>query len=321
MASLLFLQWCMIYILFGSVAFAQLSDNFYSKSCPQVFSIIEDEVKYAINKEPRMGASLLRLQFHDCGVSGCDASILLDETPTSSSEKSAMINLNSARGFEVIDTIKARLEKACPGVVSCADIITIVARDCVSTLGGPSYTVPLGRRDSTDSHKFKADLLVPVFLAGLHAQIFAFKLKGISKTEFVALTGAHTVGMARCTSYRDHIYDDNNIDPVFAASLQANCPKEGGDNNTTPIDSTTPFVFDNAYFINLMNKKGVLPTDQALYTGEGGPTDAIVANYSSSKDNFFKDFVTAILKFGQLGVLTGTDGEIRTNCRKVNTAN
>jgi peroxidase len=60
---------------------------------------------------------------------GCDGSILLDGDQDS--EKFATPNLNSARGFEVIDRIKSSLEHSCSGVVSCADILAIAARDSV----------------------------------------------------------------------------------------------------------------------------------------------------------------------------------------------
>lgn len=62
---------------------------------------------------------------------GCDGSLLLDDTSTLLGEKTANANNNSVRGFEVVDNIKANLEKACPGVVSCADILAIAARDAV----------------------------------------------------------------------------------------------------------------------------------------------------------------------------------------------
>ncbi|KAH9305833.1 hypothetical protein KI387_010237, partial [Taxus chinensis] len=78
-----------------------------------------------------MGASLLRLHFHDCFVNGCDGSILLDGSASLTGEKTAQPNANSARGFDVIDTIKTQVEATCSGVVSCADILAIAARDSV----------------------------------------------------------------------------------------------------------------------------------------------------------------------------------------------
>ncbi|VVA16443.1 PREDICTED: peroxidase [Prunus dulcis] len=70
-------------VLVPTTCTAQLTSDFYKQSCPQALQIIRSVVKRAINREARMGASLLRLHFHDCFVNGCDGSILLDDTDTS----------------------------------------------------------------------------------------------------------------------------------------------------------------------------------------------------------------------------------------------
>lgn len=61
-------------------------------------------------------------------LQGCDGSVLLNSTQDSQAEKDAIPNL-SLRGYQIIDRAKSAVEKACPGVVSCADIVALVARD------------------------------------------------------------------------------------------------------------------------------------------------------------------------------------------------
>nr|AFK43418.1 unknown [Medicago truncatula] len=123
-----------------TTTFSALTTNYYDYTCPNALSTIKSVVKAAVQRENRMGASLLRLHFHDCFVNGCDGSILLDSTPSMDSEKNANPNINSARGFEVVDEIKDAVDKACgKPVVSCADILAIAARDSVVALGGPSW--------------------------------------------------------------------------------------------------------------------------------------------------------------------------------------
>jgi len=66
---------------------------------------------------------------------GCDGSILLDSSPTIDSEKDALPNINSIRGFEVVDDIKKAVDEACgQPIVSCADILAVAARDSVVTV-------------------------------------------------------------------------------------------------------------------------------------------------------------------------------------------
>ncbi|KAM0003815.1 putative plant peroxidase, hem peroxidase, hem peroxidase superfamily, peroxidase, active [Helianthus debilis subsp. tardiflorus] len=55
----------------------QLSANFYGSSCPNFSSIISSAVNSAVSNEARMGASLLRLHFHDCFVNASLQSLSL----------------------------------------------------------------------------------------------------------------------------------------------------------------------------------------------------------------------------------------------------
>ncbi|XP_039067119.1 peroxidase 4-like [Hibiscus syriacus] len=263
-----------------------------------------------------MGASLLRLHFHDCFVNGCDGSILLDDNSTFTGEKTAAPNNNSARGFDVVDDIKAKLEKACPGVVSCSDILAIAARDSTVVLGGPSWKVKLGRRDSTTASKNAARKLIPAPNLNLSALIFSFRAQGLSLKDLVALSGAHTIGLARCTSFRARIYNDSNIDPLFAKSLQRRCLRTGKDNVHRSLDLQTPTSFDNYYFQNLLKNKGLLHSDQELVNDAS--TNSLVKNYAADSSRFFKQFSKSMIKMGSIKPLTGNSGEIRINCRKVN---
>lgn len=63
---------------------------------------------------------------------GCDGSLLLDDSATIQSEKNAVPNANSTRGFNVVDDIKTALENACPGIVSCSDILALASEASVS---------------------------------------------------------------------------------------------------------------------------------------------------------------------------------------------
>ena len=57
-----------VLVALATVASAQLSPTFYQTTCPNALATIKAAVTAAVNKENRMGASLLRLHFHDCFV-------------------------------------------------------------------------------------------------------------------------------------------------------------------------------------------------------------------------------------------------------------
>ncbi|KAK1365092.1 Peroxidase [Heracleum sosnowskyi] len=305
-------------VLVIGISSAQLSPDFYSKTCPDLLPTVKYNVHSAILKETRMGASLLRLFFHDCFANGCDGSILLDDTSSFTGEKRAAPNVNSARGFEVVDSIKSAVENVCPGVVSCADILALTARDSVKILGGPNWDVKLGRRDARTASQGAANNSIPAPTANLNTLNSRFNALGLSTQDLVALSGAHTIGQARCTTFRGRIYNENNLDGSFAQTTQSNCPSTNGtgDDNLTPLDLQSPTSFDNNYFSNLVNKKGLLHSDQELFNG--GSTDSIVSTYSSNPSKFASDFAAAMIRMGDISPLTGSNGEIRMNCRMIN---
>ena len=122
---------CVILLFLGFVATSVHGQGtrvgFYSYTCPNAENIVKSTVENHFQSNPRIAPGLLRTFFHDCFVQGCDGSVLID---TTGSEKRAIQNVNTP-GYEVIDDAKGQLEAACPGVVSCADILALAARDAV----------------------------------------------------------------------------------------------------------------------------------------------------------------------------------------------
>ncbi|KAL0283943.1 UNVERIFIED_CONTAM: Peroxidase 1 [Sesamum angustifolium] len=126
-----------------------LSVGFYNETCPSVEAIVHETTAKFVSRAPSLAPALLRMHFHDCFVRGCDGSVLLNSTANNTAKRDAFPN-QSLRGFQVIDAVKSAVEK-CPGRVSCADILALVARDAVSLVKGPRWKVPLGRRDGNVS--------------------------------------------------------------------------------------------------------------------------------------------------------------------------
>ncbi|XP_006849542.2 peroxidase A2 [Amborella trichopoda] len=309
---------------FFGVGRAQLSATFYDTTCPNVISIVRNVVQQAAQSDARIGASLIRLHFHDCFVDGCDGSLLLDSTSTIDSEKDAFPNQASARGFPVVDDIKTALESQCSGVVSCADILAIASEVAVVLAGGPEWSVLLGRRDGTTANRAGANSNLPGPRDGLSNITRMFSNQGLDTTDVVALSGAHTFGRAQCQFFNDRLYNfnstgaqDSSMDSAYVTSLRGSCTNSTDDTTLFDLDPTTADGFDNNYYTNLQSNRGLLQSDQELFSIDGA-TVPIVQSFASSQSTFFDSFVNSIIKMGNISPLTGTSGEIRSNCRRVN---
>ncbi|KAL0322299.1 UNVERIFIED_CONTAM: Peroxidase 5 [Sesamum calycinum] len=300
----------------------KLKVGYYAQTCPYAEIIVRQAVEKAVSKNPGIAAGLIRMHFHDCFVRGCDASVLLDGPNT---EKQSIPNQGSLRGFEVIDAAKAELELQCPGIVSCADIIAFAARDSSCKLGNINYDVPSGRRDGNVSliNEPLLNLPAPFFNATTLRDNFA--RKGLSLDEMVTLSGAHSIGISHCSSFASRLYptQDPTLDPNYAAFLKTICPPPVANataaptvNPTVNLDSITPTRLDNKYYVGLKVNRGLLTSDQVLLSS---PLTAKTVVYNARYGRVWgKKFAAAMVRMGNIEVLTGNQGEIRRNCRVVN---
>ncbi|CAN4126731.1 unnamed protein product [Withania somnifera] len=277
-------------------------------------------MRKALKREARSIASVMTLQFHDCFVNGYDASVLLDDIPNMLGEKLALSNINSLRSYDVVDEVKEALEKACPGVVSCADLLVIAARDVVALSGGPYWEVKLGRLDSLTASQEDSNKIMPSPRSNATYLIDLFSRFNLSIQDLVALSGSHSISKGRCFSIVFRLYNqsgsgkpDPAIESTFREKLDKLCPL-GGDGNVTGNLDATPEIFDNQYFKDLMNGRGFLNSDQTLFTDP--ITREYVKEFSINQEYFFKAFSQGMIKMGDLQ--SGRPGEVRRDYRVAN---
>ncbi|KAG8387479.1 hypothetical protein BUALT_Bualt02G0025500 [Buddleja alternifolia] len=297
-----------------------LQVGFYQGKCrsADVEAVVSGVVKALYKKDPTITAALLRMQFHDCFVNGCDASILLDGNNT---EKTAIPNL-SVRGYEIIDATKAAVEAVCPGLVSCSDLIVMSTRDAVALSGGGRYVVQTGRRDGTISLAKNVNLPAPSI--SVSDSIKAFAKKGLDAIDMVYLLGGHTVGVTHCSLLRNRLYNfqntgkpDPTMDSNLLTSLRSRCPQNATFDNTVNLDQNplSSMTVDNSYYRQIVLNRGVLQIDQEL------ALDPLSKNTVKAVANGF-DFSTrfgqAMIKLGAVEVLSEKQGEIRRSCRAIN---
>ncbi|KAF3332956.1 peroxidase 1-like protein [Carex littledalei] len=296
----------------------ELKVNFYATTCPNAEDLVAKEMKQIQAEDPTVMASLIRLHFHDCFVRGCDASILLD-SGSGTEEKDATPSL-SLRGFDTIERIKRVLENACPKVVSCADILTLAAREAVFLSQGPRYDVETGRRDGSTSIAKETYTNLPPVNGSISAIIGVYAKKNLTTKDVAVLSGAHSLGVSHCSSFSYRLYNytgtgitDPTLNNKYAEKLKKQCSPT--DNNTiVPMDPDNPLTFGLGYFKSVLNRQGLFNSDEALLHNKA--TRAYVAAQASamSSQQFFDDFTQSMVNMGRVNVLTGTSGVIRSVC-------
>uniref|UniRef100_A0A0R0GK31 peroxidase n=1 Tax=Glycine max TaxID=3847 RepID=A0A0R0GK31_SOYBN len=192
----------------------------------------------------------------------------------------------------------------CPNVESIVRGVklTLVVQHIIFTRG-PSYAVELGRLDGRVSTKASVRHHLP------HPE---FKLERLNQMQ----GGAHTIGFSRCNQSSKRIYNfkrrksiDHTLNPAYAKQLKQVCPKNVDPRLAIDIDPVTPRTFDNQYYKNLQQGRGLLASDQALFTHKR--TRDLVNLFASNNTAFEASFVSATTKLGRIGVKTGNQGEIR----------
>ncbi|KAL1298356.1 hypothetical protein HN51_042728 [Arachis hypogaea] len=302
----------------------RLQWHHYRNSCRYAEVYVRHQVEEFWKNDKSITPKLARLVYSDCFVHGCDASILLDEG--ANPEKKALQN-QGLGGFILIDKIKTVLESRCPGVVSCADILQLAARDALKLAGAPGYPVFTGRRDGMKSDAASVDLPSPSIT--WQQALSYFESKGLDVLDMTTLLGAHSMGKTHCRYVVDRLYNYNGSgkpDPSMNATLLNTlrnlCPprKKGEHDPSVYLDpeSGPHYSFSESYYKRILRHEAVLEIDQQLLYGND--TVQITEEFAAGIEDFRRAFAESMYKMGNIDVLTGNEGEIRQNCRYTNKA-
>jgi peroxidase len=241
-------------------------------------------------------------------------------------EKESSANGFTLIGLDTIDAAKSALESACPGQVSCADILAFAARDAAVAAGLPSYDVAAGRRDGVRSNMedLPGNFPVPGHHVPRLTELFA--QRGLSQEDLVVLSGAHSIGGAHCFMFANRIRGfsdtadvDPELDPELAERLRQTCPPQNPNDDPelapkVSFDAVSGDRLDNSYYAELLARRGLLTSDNALV--QDPQTRAMVEAFAGDDALWQHKFAQAMQKVGAL-VGEGS-GQVRKQCRLVN---
>ncbi|KAL5145762.1 Peroxidase 5 [Glycine soja] len=181
----------------------------------------------------------------------------------------------------------------------------------------PANKPSLRGYEVNDNAKAKLEAVCPGIVSC--ADIVAFAAR--DSVEFIR---AHTIGRSHCWAFSSRLYNfsstssqDPSLDPSYAALLKRQCPQGSTNPNLViPMNPSSPGIADVAYYVDILANRGPFTSDQTLLT------DAETASQvkQNARDPYLwaSQFADAMIKMGQISVITGNAGEIRTNCRVVN---
>ncbi|XVE66529.1 hypothetical protein DITRI_Ditri08aG0086500 [Diplodiscus trichospermus] len=205
------------------------------------------------------------------------------------------------------------------------DFIVEKIKNLVCYRRGINWRVPTRCKDERVSLASNATNL-PSFRESIDSQKQKFAAFGLNTQDLVALVGGHTVGTSACQFFSYRLYNftnggpDPTINPAFVPQLQALCPQNGDSSRRIDLDTGSGNRFDTSFFDNLRNGRGILESDQKLWTDAS--TRTFVQHFLGQRGlrplNFNVEFARSMVKMSNIGVKTSANGKIRRICSAVN---
>jgi hypothetical protein len=188
-------------------------------SCPQKwYDLASDFETFFVEDGTCSDAAraAIRLAFHDCFPGSCDGSIINADECMDREENAQMVGICSTLGEKAdeygvgtadIIQFAAGMPVHNPPYESIADRVE-TAIGLASCTGGPVTSFYSGRQDSYTPTELG---LMPKEDTDAQTMVDLFSQKNFSKTELVALAGAHTIGRQLDGTAMDHTVDEWDV--------------------------------------------------------------------------------------------------------------
>ncbi|KAL4203041.1 hypothetical protein AMTRI_Chr02g266560 [Amborella trichopoda] len=113
-----------------------------------------------------------------------------------------------------------------------------------------------------------------------------------------------------------NVFESNHLDATYYFGLIKN--KGLFTSDQTLWDSNSSNHLDATYYFGLIKNKGLFTTHQTLWDSDS--TQPLVLEFLGSPALWPDRFKMAMIMVRETEVLNGNNGEIRTNCRVINSA-